>query len=208
MTCEKAVPSRLNKEETSILPPVNHISAPEQTEREGSSYVALAENGPLYEIVDGALYRTPRTHPGWHQRISVRFAHYLYTHVELQGLGEVLQAPFDVELASQTVVQPDLLVILTERSHKCTPARLLGAPDLVIEIVEPSTVAHDRCKKYSAYARSGVREYWVVDATARSIEIYGQEASIYHMIGTFKDDDLLPSKIIPHFPVRVKQFFP
>ena len=66
-------------------------------------------------------------------------------------------------LSETDVVQPDLLFVSNERSYIITPANARGAPDLVVEILSPSTAERDRTFKRALYARYGVREYWLVD---------------------------------------------
>ena len=99
-----------------------------------------------------------------HQFASSRLTHYLVSHVDLQGLGRVYAAPFDVELSPDNVVQPDVIVVLNDNLQVITHERIVGAPDLVGEIASPSTATHDRNRKLRAYEIAGVREYWIVDA--------------------------------------------
>ena len=80
-------------------------------------------------------------------------------------------APFDVVLSDTDVVQPDILFVSNERMGIVTEDNIQGAPDLVIEILSPSTAERDRTFKRSLYARHGVREYWLVDPDARSVEV-------------------------------------
>jgi Uma2 family endonuclease len=183
-----------------IVTPAHHISVPKQGEWTYSHYAAIPNDGQRYEIIDGVLYIAPPSHTELHQRSMLRFSYHFYRYVEAAGLGIVVPGPVDVELAPHTVVQPDFLVLLEKSNSKSTP-------DLVVEILEPNTAEYDRVKKYNAYARGGVKEYWIVDPLVNSIEIYALEAGIYHLLGIFRGEDLLPSWVIRDFPVRVNQFF-
>ena len=116
-------------------------------------------------------------------------------------------SPFDVYLSSGTVVQPDVMVILTENAHKITRNGLVGGPDLAIEIASPSTESYDRLVKWNAYARAGVREYWLVDSVGQNVEVLVLEGETYQSLGVFSNEQLLPSLVVPEFPVRVEQFF-
>ena len=102
---------------------------------------------------------------------------YLWNHINLGMLGRVYIAPFDVELASHTICQPDVLVILNANMSKISGKRIIGAPDLVIEVASPSTARYDRREKLDAYAQSGVTEYWIAEPTSRTIEILTIEAA-------------------------------
>ncbi len=76
----------------------------------------------------------------------------------------------DVHLADHTVAQPDVLYVSPER-REILQDWIEGAPDLVVEVLSPSTARMDRLLKLNRYAEAGVREYWLVDPVARTIEI-------------------------------------
>ncbi len=187
--------------------PADHVPGPKQGEWTYNHYAALPEDGQRYEIIDGVLLMAPPSPTGWHQAALVRLIHYLFTYVEMPQLGQVFAAPFDVELGPLIVVQPDVLVLLEENKYKFTPSRIIGGPDLVIEIVSPSTATYDRFIKRSAYARAGVKEYWIVEPTAQTIELLSLEGDAYKSLGIFSGVQTLPSQVVPNFPVAVKQVF-
>src|SRR5258708_7351587 len=169
-------------------------------------YAALPDDGRRYEIVDGVLYMAPSPNE-WHQTTAGRLFRYLATQIEDAGLGRVYIAPFDVELTPDTVVQPDVLVILNANHDKITLSRIIGAPDLVVEVSSPGTVGYDRDKKQSAYARAGVQEYWIADPWSRTVEVFVLEAGAYRSLGVFEGKATLPSQVGPGFSVHVEQFF-
>lgn len=94
----------------------------------------------------------------------------LYDQVVRPGHGRVLLAPCDVLLADDTVVQPDLIVILGKHTAMIRAKAIHGAPDLLVEILSPSSHTHDRRRKRALYATAGVREYWIVDTRRRRVE--------------------------------------
>jgi Uma2 family endonuclease len=87
------------------------------------------------------------------------------------------------------------------------PKRIIGAPDLVVEIASPGTATLDRISKYEVYARYGVPEYWIVKPTDRTIEVMILENGEYYSAGIFRAEQVLPSRIVPELPVCVEQFF-
>ncbi len=97
-----------------------------------------------------------------HQSIALEIAAYLRTYIKLAGLGRVFPAPIDVELGRKNVFQPDVVVVLNEHLDRVKEKRIVGAPDLVVEIASQSTALLDRLTKYEAYARAGIAEYWIV----------------------------------------------
>ena len=191
----------------SVVTPADHVSGPKQGYWTYEHYVALPDDGQRYEIIDGVLYMVPWP-TTWHQSSSLRFSYYLVNHVKLAGLGQVIIAPFDVVLASGTVVQPDVMVVLNANLERITDECMVGAPDLVVEIASPSTSTHDRHKKYVAYASAGVTEYWIADPIAHTVEVLVLEGGTYSSLGVFSGQNTLPSIIVPAIEaVHVEQFF-
>lgn len=150
---------------------------------------------------------TPAPSTG-HQRIVGRFFRYLSEHIEDTGLGLVFQGPTDVELAPKVVVQPDIFVILNAGLHKVAEQRIIGAPDFVVEVTSPSTAIYDRLSKYDTYARAGVQEYWIVNSTARSIEVLALEGASYVSLGVFRGQEIPHSRVASGLQVRTRDYFP
>ncbi len=173
-----------------------------------ADYAALPDDGNRYEIINGVLYMTPAPNSD-HQRYSVRLTFRLVQHVEEeQQLGMVFVAPYDVELAPGVVVQPDVLVVLNAQRDIITPQRIVGAPALVVEITSRSTARYDRDGKLHAYAAAGVREYWIADPAARTIEVLHLHGWAYVAQGSYAHAATLPSVVLPQFAVPVQALFP
>src|SRR5436305_15236473 len=141
------------------------------------------------------------------QGITLEIAAHLRNFVQLTGLGRVFVAPADVELSPGDVVQPDVFVILHKHLDRITPSRVLGAPDLVVEVASPGTARHDLREKQDAYARAGVAEYWIVIPGEQVVELLVLKNGLYSSLGIFRSQAVLPSRIVPDMPVRVAQFF-
>jgi len=154
----------------SLVSPANHVLGPRQGDWTYEDYAALLDGGQRYEIMDGVLLIAPSLGP-LHQSVSMALSFYLYQYVNQAGIGKVFAAPLDVELAPKQVFQPDLFVLLNANAAKVTTARVIGAPNLVIEIASPGTLAYDRSGKSRSYAQAGVEEYWMVDVEARTVEV-------------------------------------
>jgi Uma2 family endonuclease len=148
-----------------------------------AEYERIPEDGKRHEILDGEHHVNPA--PGtYHQTVSRRIQFQLYEQIELTGRGQVFNAPIDVELSRHDIVQPDLAVVLEERRAIITPTRIEGAPDLIVEILSPSTSQIDRVLKKELYRRAGVPEYWVVDPEGRTVEQYSRVGERYELAGT------------------------
>ncbi len=190
-----------------IVIPANHVSGPKQGHWTYDHYAALPDDGHRYELVDGVLYMAPAPNIR-HQNAVLEVASHFRTHVKLTGLGQVLTAPTDVQLAVDTVVQPDVIVILKEHLDRMKETRIVGAPDLVVEVASPGTITYDRREKYDTYALHGVSEYWLVDPKYQTVEVLTLENGRYVLFGLFKQQEYLRSKVVPSMSeVRVEQLF-
>ncbi len=127
-----------------------------------------------YELIGGEFFMvlSPSV---IHQRVVANLGAILRQFVIEKECGEVLYAPLDVVLSPQDVVQPDIMLITRERSHIVTDINIQGAPDLVVEILSPSTAERDRTIKKKLYTRYGVRELWLVNTGAQIVEVYSLE---------------------------------
>jgi len=190
-----------------VVIPANWIPGPKQGEWTYEDYAAMPEEGHRDEVVKGVLYMSPAPNRR-HQKIVRKITRYLEDFVETPELGEIGMAPLDVELSHRNVVQPDVFVVLNEHFDRLTETRIIGAPDLAIEVASPSTAKYDRRKKQAAYASAGVSEYWIVNPKHQTIEVLVLEGSLYCSLGSFSGRDILPSRVVPDLPVSVEQFFP
>lgn len=193
-------------ERSSVVTPADWIPGPGQGQWTYAEYAALPDDGQRYEVMDGVLLMSPSPSLP-HQKAVKWLSFYLTQFVDLAGLGMTLSAPFDVELAFDRIVQPDVLVLLGDSVGKLTTSRLIGAPDLVVEVASPGTAAYDRLKKLDAYAQAGVPEYWIVNPEMQTVELLVLFPDKYHSYGAFTGNDTLPSRLLPHLPVIVEQFF-
>jgi Uma2 family endonuclease len=91
--------------------------------------------------------------------------------VESQSFGELFYAPMEVVLSDHDVFQPDISFISNNRLHIIGDRNIQGSPDLVIEILSPSTETRDRDIKLEQYLRFGVRGYWLIDPQERTLEV-------------------------------------
>jgi len=123
--------------------------------------LTMPDDGRRHEILEGELYMGPS--PGHrHQRI-VSHLDLLFQRFAGANRGEGVIAPFDVVLSQHTVFQPDALFARTENLSIITERGVMGAPDLVVEVLSDSTRDFDQGAKLRAYLSHGVREVWIVD---------------------------------------------
>ena len=101
-------------------------------------YVAIPADLQRHEIPDGVHHVNPAPNID-HQEVSKRIQAQLFRYFDEAGRGAVFDAPVDLQLGETNVIQPDLVVIHQDRRHIITPTRIKGTPDLVIEIISPSS---------------------------------------------------------------------
>ena len=159
-----------------------------------------------YELLDGELILCPSPHTA-HQRTSRDTFLPLMTFVEGNELGEAFHAPCDVVLDDFNVVQPDILFVSNERAHIVTDLNIQGAPDLVIEILSPSTAQRDKTQKRDLYARHDVKEYWQSDTDAKSVLVLTLENGEYRVAGIYTAGQTIVSPLLPGFSLSVDDIF-
>ena len=185
----------------------DHVPGPRQGEWTYAHYAALPADGQRYELLDGVLYMAPAP-TLWHQDVVGTIYVYLYNHVKLTRLGVVYVAPIDVELAPQTVAPPDVVVVLREHAAILHPTRIIGTPDLMVEVASPGTAHHDHRRKRNIYARAGVPEYWLVDPVKYTLEILVLEHGQYRSSGPLTGHVPIQSTMMPTMTdVFIEQFF-
>jgi Uma2 family endonuclease len=143
-----------------------------------------------YELLDGTVFVAPSP-ATVHQRVSRRTEVAFDRTLTEHELGEVFDAPYDVHLGPDTVVQPDLVVVLKDRSSIVGPDHIAGVPSLIVEVISPSSRQVDTVTKRAAYARAGVPEYWLMDAEACLVVVQWdpigddyRQATIFHRTDT------------------------
>ena len=139
--------------------------------------LALPDDGTRYEIIDGELYEMPAPSVD-HQQILVNLIALLAPLVRALG-GRLLAAPLDVFFPGADPVEPDVVILLPGWPGSLPQRGPIGAPDIVIEILSPSSRVYDRVAKRNLYARGGVREYWIVDPQARTVEVLTLDGGRY-----------------------------
>jgi Uma2 family endonuclease len=187
----------------------SHVPGPPQGRWTYEDYAKLGDlDGYRYEIIDGVLYMAPAPTPE-HEHIDALIIARLVAAVDDSGLGTVYVSP-DIDIGP-TTVRPDAAVVLNEHADIIVENRLIGPPDLVVEIASPSTAAYDRDPdegKRGAYARIGVPEYWIADPLDRSIEVLALEGDHYRSLGVYQGDERLISRLLPGISSPTRRFFP
>ena len=138
----------------------------------------LPEDGKLYELIEGELILNP-TPVTRHQRIAFNIAWDLKAYFKEHGGGEAFITPYDVVLAEDVVLQPDVLVVRNERMSIVGEKNIQGAPNIVVEVLSDSTRRRDLNVKRKLYERYGVDEYWIADPAVDVVTIYRRSGDAF-----------------------------
>ncbi|SFU96783.1 Uma2 family endonuclease [Alicyclobacillus macrosporangiidus] len=168
-------------------------------------YAALPEEVGRFEVIDGALEAMSPAPSLPHQVISRE----LYRHMSrCDDEYLVLYSPLDVILSPRHVLQPDLVMIHRDRLEICSVRGVEGPPDVVVEILSPSSADKDRGRKMQVYAHFGVPEYWVVDPDAAVLERYtADEGGGFRLAAAYRENQTVMSNRFPCIRFCVRDVF-
>ena len=166
----------------------------------------LPDDGKRYELVQGRVHLSPAPSTR-HQFVARNLQQSLGPFVEKNHLGELLFAPLDVCLSPDTALQPDLVFISSQRLEIIQENFIAGAPDLVVEILSPSTAAHDRATKLNLYAEAGVPWVWLMDPLARTVEVLKLQGNQYLVHSILAGKQTLTSSLFPAWQMTLDELF-
>lgn len=161
----------------------------------------------IYELLNGQLVKKSAPKP-LHQQVSRRIVKALEQFLEGKTLGAFFYAPVDVFLDERNAVQPDICFITTERAFLIDlDEGIMGAPDLIIEILSPGSVRYDRGMKKDVYEQFAVKEYWIVDPNNRSVEVYAMRENAFVTHGVYEAGDKAGSALLSGFELDMDTLF-
>ena len=152
-----------------------------------------------YELLNGRIVVNPPA--GWpHGRIGIRVARMVDEYTERHGIGFAFDSSTGFDLPSGDTLEPDASFVSTARWN-AAPAPVFGqflkvVPDLVVEILSPSTRRRDLTEKKDVYAKNGVEEYWIIDPRARSLTVFSRSNDSFDD-GVTRKTGPVPSRLLP-----------
>lgn len=166
-----------------------------------ADYLALPDE-PRCELLYGRfiLMASPEVR---HQEIVGRLMRVLMDFAD-RNEGRAIVSPMDVYLADHSTVQPDLIYVSRERSSVLRQ-RIRGAPDLVVEILSPSTARRDLGEKLRLYAESDIGEYWIVDPGAKTFEFLVNDAGAFRV--RLAEAETYRSEAVPGLELDLEAFW-
>ncbi|MDA8334059.1 MAG: Uma2 family endonuclease [Peptococcaceae bacterium] len=168
-------------------------------------YAKLPEGAP-YQLIGGELVLSPAPETR-HQRTKRKLVAKMSVYVEEHDLGEVFDAPTDVYFNDEETYQPDVLFIPWDRGEIVEKGMINGAPDLVVEVLSPSTAKDDLTTKFTTYERYGVKEYWVINPKDNSVKVYLRNEGRLALGQVVCGHGLIQSKVLSGFAVEAEYLF-
>jgi Uma2 family endonuclease len=162
------------------------------------------EDDQRWEIIGGQPYAMTPAPTSRHQQIVTELATQIVN--VLKGKPcRAFVSPIDVKLSRDDLVQPDVIVVCDE--GKILRTHIEGAPDMVVEVLSPSTALHDRVHKMSLFARFGVKEVWLVTPYPWLVEVFALEGGSYRLAGYHSRDDSVTSPTLPAITIDLTPVF-
>lgn len=161
----------------------------------------------IYELINGTIMR--RSSPSLpHQRVAKRLDRAFGNFLDKHPIGEHYPAPTDVFFDNENGFVPDFSFISKERSFLLDNDKYIaGPPDIIIEIISPSTVKRDRVEKKNICEKFAVKEYWLIDPANKSLEIFSIKENKYELKAFLETHDKLSSDLLPEFEMELKDLF-
>jgi Uma2 family endonuclease len=157
-----------------------------------------------WEIIGGTAFSMTPAPTTRHQKILHELDRQLGNHFSGKTC-QVFPAPTDVRLSDRDVVQPDLVVVC--EPDKIKETHIDGAPTLVVEILSPSTATFDRSRKLALYARSGVKEVWLITPYPWLAEVFTLEGGSYRLAGAYERGEVFRSVTFSDLKIRTEEVF-
>ncbi|MFQ3607264.1 MAG: Uma2 family endonuclease [Chloroherpetonaceae bacterium] len=167
---------------------------------------ALLPEGAKYQLIDGEIIEMP-TPIVAHQNAVLNLGAILREIVMKKKLGRILIAPMDVFLDPYNTFQPDVMFISNERLSIIGTDIVRGAPDLVVEVLSPSTAYYDLRKKMPIYFKYGVKECWIIDVSERAVERYALNDGEPARLSKSTKSERITTPILPDLNLSVEEIF-
>jgi Uma2 family endonuclease len=169
--------------------------------------------GERFELIEGVPYDMSPAPGVQHQSISFELSGLIYNFLKNKSC-RAFTAPFDVRFIESanskdkeifTVVQPDITIICDEK--KIDAKGCIGSPDVIIEILSPSTAYKDETEKLKLYEKHGVKEYWIVNPDARYLLIYRIEDKNYGKPEYLTEKEILESRVLTGLRINLAEIW-
>ncbi|MBL8132760.1 MAG: Uma2 family endonuclease [Anaerolineae bacterium] len=150
------------------------------------------------EVVIGVGARTK------HQMIAGNIHGVCWMFAKQHG-GRVFFSPTEVYLDDENIYEPDVLYLAPDSACVVEEKRIVGAPELVVEVLSPSSIKFDRAQKFHGYERHGVREYWIADPSNEALEVWVLSEGKFVRQGVYAPGDTFESAVLKGLTIAVSE---
>ncbi|WP_417910224.1 Uma2 family endonuclease [Candidatus Electronema sp. PJ] len=182
------------------------VRRPEQRQSALERFLALPE-GTACQLIAGKLVMSPAPIP-LHQAVILELSIQMALFVKKEKAGRLFTSPIDVRLNERNIFQPDILFISKEKAALIGERMIEGPPDLVAEVLSPSSAYHDLRTKFRAYAQAGVQEYWIVDPERKSVEVFVNNSNKFQLRQEAEGEGAVQSVLLQGLSVDLADIFP
>lgn len=161
-----------------------------------------------YEVIEGELFVVPSPSVV-HQKVSGNLLFLFKKHLTETNSGFVFSAPLDVLLSDEIILQPDIIYISNENSRIIGESNITGAPDLVVEVISPSTAQADYGKKKDLYARYDVKELWIVHPVLQTVDVFVNREGDFAEPAHYdrRTEKIIAAATVPGFRISLDEVF-
>ncbi len=173
----------------------------EKTRMTSAEFLELPEQQGIVELIDGEIVTSPAP-TEWHAGVVMAVIFFLK---DIIPDGVLRTAPVDVKFDDDYTVQPDVFWVSDKNTHchHVDGKYWQGAPDLIVEVLSPSTAKIDFGHKFDLYEKHGVREYWLLDPDARFAQVFTLRDGAFARVGVFGDDEVFQSALFADVDIPV-----
>ena len=166
----------------------------------------LVPDGQKADLLNGVIYMaSPDTRRS--DRLGGFIKFWMQGYAAVQGLGEVYGSRFAFELSQFRAPEPDVAFVRTERLHLVSERRMVGGPDIAVEVVSRDSRQRDYGEKKQLYAEAGVAEYWIVDPEKQTLDLYRRSGNELQLFRQFASNETFESPLVPGFRLTVSDVF-
>jgi len=181
------------------------MSEPQIAPFTAAEYREMPDDGRRYQLVEGELFMAPAPST-YHQIVQANVLILLSLFARQTNLGTVLGAPCDVYLDDLNVFQPDILFVAQAHADRIHDDGIHGAPDLVVEILSPSTAALDR-RKRGLLAKGGTVEFWQIDPALRQLQRFVFAENSAKPVALIDEPETFTSPLFPGLEIDSAEIF-
>lgn len=181
------------------------MSAPQIELFTAADYRSMPEDGKRYQLIEGELIAAPAPNT-FHQIVQKNLLFALENYLRQNPMGTLLGAPCDVYLDDHNVYQPDVLYVTRKHVERIQHDGIHGAPDLIVEILSPSTAALDR-RKRGNFAAAGTAEFWQIDPALRQIQRFVFAENPSKPVALIDEPETFTSPLFPSLTIATTEIF-